>query len=144
MKYRHMAAAGLAAFLLGTAGLAEAAMATVDMRAIISDSPQWQRQVQQAAENRAALEKELDERSSGLTGEALSALVQEYRERIHRADRELMEEPYNRILAVIEEVAREEGYTTVVRARSVLYGQADGDITAAVKARLERSETGGQ
>ena len=47
-----------------------------------------------------------------------------------------MRETYERVTAVIAEVAKEQGYDTVVRSRSLLYGTADGDITEAVKARL--------
>ena len=89
-----------------------------------------------AGERRAQLEREFDRKSEGLTGEALAALLQEYRDKARAAERDELTATYNKVLAVIAEVAREEGYDTVVRARSVLYGAADGDITVAVKARL--------
>ncbi len=140
MKGKYAAAALLASALLAVAGAAEAAVAVVDMRAVVSDNPQWQKTAWQAAENRAALEREFNEKSAGLSGAELAAMLQEHRERIRRADHALMEEPYNHVLAIIEEVAKEQGYDMVVHARSVLYGTADGDITAMVKARMERAE----
>lgn len=135
MKHSIFAAALLAASL-SAASTAAAAVATVDMRALFEGNDAWRAAVQTAGERRAALEREFDEKSEGLTGTALAALLQEYRQKARAAEREAMTEPYNRVLAVIEQVAREQGYDVVVRARSVLCGQADGDITEAVKARL--------
>lgn len=136
MHSRILAAALLAAAVLFTAAPAEAAVATVDMRALFEGNDAWHTAAQAAGERRAALEREFDEKSEGLTGTALAALLQEYRQKARAAEREAMTEPYNRVLAVVEQVAREQGYDVVVRARSVLCGQADGDITEAVKARL--------
>lgn len=136
MTYRHLATAVFAAAALMTAGPADAAVATVDMRVLFTDNAEWQAAVRAAGERRAQLEREFDQKSEGLTGEALAALLQEYRDKARAAERDELTASYNKVLAVIAEVAREEGYDTVVRARSVLYGAADGDITAAVKARL--------
>lgn len=135
MKHSIFAAALLAASL-SAASTAAAAVATVDMRALFEGNDAWRAAAQNAGERRAALEREFDEKSEGLTGTALAALLQEYRQKARAAEREAMTEPYNRVLAVVEQVAREQGYDVVVRARSVLCGQADGDITEAVKARL--------
>lgn len=136
MTYRHLTAAVFAAAALMAAGPADAAVATVDMRVLFTDNAEWQAAARAAGERRAQLEREFDQKSEGLTGEALAALLQEYRDKARAAERDELTASYNKVLAVIAEVAREEGYDTVVRARSVLYGAADGDITAAVKARL--------
>lgn len=136
MTYRHLAAAVFAAAALMAAGPADAAVATVDMRVLFTDNAEWQAAARAAGERRAQLEREFDQKAEGLTGEALAALLQEYRDKARAAERDELTASYNKVLAVIAEVAREEGYDTVVRARSVLYGAADGDITAAVKVRL--------
>lgn len=135
MKKKVLAALCVAASLLA-GGTAEASVATVDMRALFTDNPSWQDSARHAAERRAQLEREFDQRSEGLTGADLAALIQEYREKFRADERADMRETYERVTAIIAEVAKEQGYDTVVRARSLLYGTADGDITEAVKARL--------
>lgn len=136
MTYRILAAAILTAAALMTGAPAKAAVATVDMRALFSDNARWQAAARAAGERRAQLEREFDVKSEGLSGEALASLVQEYRARARAAEKEELTAAYDHVTAVIAEVAREQGYDTVVRARSLLYGTADGDITDAVKARL--------
>lgn len=79
MKKKFLAALCVAAGLLA-GGTAEAAVATVDMRALFTDNPSWQDSARHAAERRAQLEREFDQRSEGLTGADLAALIQEYRE----------------------------------------------------------------
>lgn len=135
MKKKFLAALCVAAGLLA-GGTAEASVATVDMRTLFTDNPSWQASARHAAERRAQLEREFDQRSEGLTGAELAALIQEYREKFRADERADMRETYERVTAVIAEVAKEQGYDTVVRSRSLLYGTADGDITEAVKARL--------
>lgn len=135
MHYRIFAAALFAAASLAACP-ADAAVATVDMRALFEGNDAWHAAAQAAGARRAALEKEFDEKSEGLTGTALAALLQEYRQKARAAEMEAMNEPYNHVLEVVAQVAREQGYDMVVRSRSILCGQADGDITEAVKARL--------
>lgn len=133
---KKMLTAAVLAAALAAGGTVSASVATVDMRALFEGNDGWRAAAQTAAQRRAALEKEFDQRSEGLTGRELAALLDEYRRKARAAERDDMAAAYDRILAVIAEVAQEEGYDTVVRSRALLYGEADGDITAAVKARL--------
>lgn len=136
MNKKILAAALMAAAVLGGAGAADAATGIVDVNAVLQGYKPFQDAGRRIANEQQKLQKQYDSESASMSRKDKEALAAELNQKLADKQNKEMKPVQDALRAAIEKTAKEKKVDSIVVPGGLVYGKIDVDLTQDVAANM--------